>query len=66
MEQWVSDGGDKVVDFPISVTGLIVEMNRSPLVLTDFQDAEPSVRIKDIRALYESAVPQQGQFVSIK
>ncbi len=51
LEQWVSGGGDKVVDFPVKVTGLIVEMNRRPLELLGFADATPSIRIQAVGAL---------------
>lgn len=48
LEQWVSGGGNKRIDFPIKVTGLIVEMNRTPLDLVDFKTAKASIRLKDL------------------
>ena len=53
LEQWVSSGGNKKIDMPIKIRGLIVEMNRKPLDLIDFKDAKPVIRIKDISGIEE-------------
>lgn len=53
LEQWVSSGGNKRIDYPISVTGLIVEMNRSTIDLRDFKPVEPVIRLKDISGVNE-------------
>lgn len=41
IEQWVSSGGDKKIEYPIQLRTLIVEMNRTPLDLVDFKAAIP-------------------------
>ncbi len=48
LEQWVSGGGNKVIDYPVKVRGLIVEMNRQPLDLVDFKVVTPVIRLKDV------------------
>jgi hypothetical protein len=53
LEQWVSEGGDKRIDYPIAVTALIVEMNRTALDLVDFKPVVPSIRLKDISGIAE-------------
>lgn len=50
LEQWVSGGGNKAIDFPIKARALIVEMNRTPLDLIDFKAARPVIRLKDLGA----------------
>ncbi len=53
IDQWVSSGGNKKIDYPIKVRGLIVEMNRTPINLVDFvDDNTPVIRLKNISALY--------------
>ncbi|HYG75167.1 MAG TPA: hypothetical protein VEK08_09215 [Planctomycetota bacterium] len=56
-EQWVSDGGNKKIDLPIKVTGLIVEMNRQSLDLLDFKAPKPVIRLKDVSGIYEPSTP---------
>src|SRR5690606_11669398 len=51
LEQWVSSGGDKVIDYPISVSAVIVGMNRTPLELTGFTSAKNVIRLKDISGI---------------
>ncbi len=53
LEQWVSGGGDKKIDFPVKIAGLIVEMNRRALELVDFVEPTPSIRIREVSALVE-------------
>lgn len=53
LEQWVSGGGDKKIDYPIKVRALIVEMNRTALDLIDFKTPTPVIRIKDLSGIYE-------------
>ncbi len=50
--QWVSSGGNRKIDFPIQLRGLIVEMNRQPLDLLDFKTAIPVIRLKDVGGIY--------------
>ncbi len=47
-EQWVSEGGDKKIDFPVKVRALTIGMNRQKLNLLDFTPSAPSIRLKDI------------------
>jgi hypothetical protein len=53
LEQWVSSGGDKKIEYPIKVRALIVEMNRKPLNLIDFTTVDPVIRLKDVSGIYE-------------
>jgi hypothetical protein len=53
-EQWVSSGGDKKIDYPLKLRALTIEMNRTPLDLTDFKTAAPTIRIKDVSGIYSS------------
>lgn len=46
-EQWVSEGGDKEIQFPIKLRAVTVGMNRTKLDLLDFKPSVPSIRIKD-------------------
>ena len=48
VEQWSSEGGDKIIDFPIKVRAVSVGVNRSKLGLTDFSPAENVLRFKDL------------------
>lgn len=54
-DQWVSSGGDKEIQYPIKARAITVGMNRKPLNLTDFVDASPAIRLKDISGVYEDA-----------
>ncbi len=58
LEQWVSSGGNKRIDFPIQVTGLIVEMNRTPLELIEFKPAPTTIRLKDLGGIAEPEAPE--------
>jgi hypothetical protein len=53
LEQWVSDGGDKKIDYPVKIRALTVEMNRTPLDLIDFKKAAPTIRLKNVSGIYE-------------
>jgi len=54
IEQWVSDGsGDKKLTLPLTLKGLIVEMNRKPLELIHFKPVTSKIRIKDAGGMYE-------------
>ncbi len=53
LEQWVSGGGDKRIDYPVKVTALIVEMHRTPLELTEFKPVPPAIRLRDISGIDE-------------
>jgi hypothetical protein len=53
LEQWVSSGGNKKIDFPIKLRALTVEMNRTPLDLIDFKQANPVIRLKDVSGIYD-------------
>jgi hypothetical protein len=46
-EQWVSSGGNKVIDLPVKVKAITVGMNRHKLDLLDFKDSAPSIRLRD-------------------
>ncbi len=46
-EQWVSSGGDKVIDLPIKLKAITVGMYRHKLDLLDFKDSAPAIRLKD-------------------
>ena len=46
-EQWVSSGGNKVIDFPVKLKAITVGMYRHKLDLLDFKDSAPSIRLKD-------------------
>ena len=52
-EQWVSEGGDKVIQFPIGVRAITVGMNRTKLDLLDFKPPQPAIRIAAIGAAAE-------------
>ena len=49
-EQWVSEGGDKKIDFPIKLRAVSVGVNRSKLDLVDFKPAANVLRFKDAGA----------------
>lgn len=53
LEQWVSSGGDKKMEYPIKIRALMVEMNRKPLDLIDFKTVDPVIRLKDVSGIYE-------------
>lgn len=53
LEQWVSNGGNKRFDFPLRLTALMVEMNRRPLALLDFEPVSPTLRLRDFGGIYE-------------
>jgi hypothetical protein len=53
LEQWVSSGGNKKIDFPIKIRALTIEMHRKPLDLIDFKTARPIIRLKGISGVYE-------------
>lgn len=46
-EQWVSSGGDKVIDLPVKLKAVTVGMNRHKLDLLDFKASAPAIRLKD-------------------
>ncbi len=48
MDQWVSEGGDKVIDMPIKIRAVTVALNRKKLDLLDFKDATSTIRLKDV------------------
>ena len=48
VEQWSSEGGDKVIDFPIKLRAVSVGMNRAKLDLVDFKPAANVLRFKDV------------------
>ena len=52
LEQWVSGGGNKRIDYPIRLTGLIVELNRTALNLRDFESVPTTIRLKDLSVFY--------------
>ncbi len=47
-EQWVSEGGNKKIEFPIKVRAITVGMNRTKLNLTGYAPSVPSIRLKDV------------------
>jgi hypothetical protein len=53
LEQWVSSGGDKKIDFPIKICALTVEMNRTPLDLIDFKKSNPVLALKNVSGIYD-------------
>jgi len=53
LEQWVSSGGDKKIEYPIKICALMVEINRQPLDLIDFKTVDPVIRLKDVSGIYE-------------
>ncbi len=50
LEQWVSGGGNRKIDYPIKARALIVEMNRTPLELRGFTTAQPTIRLQGLSA----------------
>jgi hypothetical protein len=57
LEQWVSSGGNKRIDFPITVTALIVEMNHTTVDLVDFKPVNPAIRLRNISSIADDATP---------
>jgi hypothetical protein len=49
-DQWVSEGGDKVIQFPIKVRAITVGVNRQKLDLLDFKKSAPAIRISAVGA----------------
>ncbi|MEI7437813.1 MAG: hypothetical protein WCL16_13495, partial [bacterium] len=47
---WTGNGGNGVIDYPIRVTGMIVEMKRKALDLAEMAPVAPSVLLKDLSA----------------
>jgi hypothetical protein len=45
---WAGNGGNGVLDYPIRVTGLIVELKRKSLDLAEMATVDPAVLLKDI------------------
>ena len=56
-DQWVSEGGDKVIQFPIKVRAITVGMNRQKLDLLDFKRAAPAIRISAFGATGPGLLP---------
>lgn len=46
-EQWVSEGGDKQMKFPVKLRAITVGMNREKLDLMDFKPATNVIRLKN-------------------
>ena len=46
-EQWVSEGGDKKIDYPVKLRAISVGMNRAKLDLIDFKPAANVLRFRD-------------------
>ena len=57
-EQWVSEGGDKKINFPIKVRAITVGMNRTKLDLLDFKPSAPAIRLKDVGGTEELSKAQ--------
>jgi len=51
LEQWVSNGGNKTIDFPIKVRALIVEMNRQALDLTEMKPVKPMLHLRGLATI---------------
>lgn len=47
MQQWISCGGDKVIDMPVKLRAITIGVNRHKLDLLDFKSFTPSIRIKN-------------------
>ena len=47
MQQWISCGGDKVIDMPVKIRAVTIGVNRHKLDLHDFKTFTPSIRIKN-------------------
>ena len=54
-EQWVSEGGDKKIDFPVKLRAISVGMNRAKLDLLDFKPATNVLRFRDAGGTASSA-----------
>lgn len=50
-DQWVSEGGDKKIQFPVKVRAITVGMYRYKLDLLDFKPASPAIRLRDVGGL---------------
>lgn len=59
LEQWVSGGGNKRIDYPIKVSALIVEMNPQSLDLVDFKPKSTTLRLRDLSGIADPARPTQ-------
>ena len=51
-EQWVSGGGNKIIDFPVTIKGIAVGMSRTKLDLLDFKASAASIGLKDAGGIY--------------
>ncbi len=49
-EQWQSQGGDKIIKYPIKIRALTIGMNRDKTNLFGFEPSVPKILIKSIRA----------------
>ncbi len=49
-DQWVSEGGDKIIQYPVKVSAITVGMNRYPTSIFKFADkpGNPAIRLKDV------------------
>ena len=47
MQQWISCGGDKVIDMPVKLRAVTIGVNRHKLDLHDFKTFTPSLRIRN-------------------
>ena len=49
-DQWVSEGGDKIIQFPVKVRAVSVGMNRYPTSIFGFADrpGNPAIRLRDV------------------
>ena len=54
-EQWVSEGGDKKIDFPVKLRAISVGMNRAKLDLLDCKPATNVLRFRDAGGTASSA-----------
>ncbi len=52
-DQWVSEGGDKKIDYPVKVKAVTVGMNRMKLNLLDWSPADPVILLKDVTGIEE-------------
>ena len=61
-EQWQSQGGDKVIRYPIKLRAITVGMNRDKTTLFGFEPSDPKICIKSIRAIPgQSAVVERHE-----
>lgn len=47
-DQWLSSGGNRKIDYPIQLTGLVVSMTRKTLNLVEMVDVPTVVRFRDL------------------